>query len=62
MASMVNDGNGRYSGVAAARRKKAICEVRSDITSGHRMFIMRHLADLTALYRIVSVTKSAEAS
>ena len=42
--------------------RKVISGVGSDKPSEHQMFIMRPLADLTDLYRIVSVAKSAEAS
>jgi hypothetical protein len=38
--------------------RKEICGVGSDIPSEPQMFIMRPLANLTVLYRIVSVTKS----
>ena len=39
--------------------RKEICGVGSDIPSEPQMFIMRPLADLTVLRRVVSVAKSA---
>jgi hypothetical protein len=39
-------------------RRKEICGVGSDIPSEPKMFIIRPLADLTVLYRILSVAKS----
>ena len=42
--------------------ERRICGVGSDIPPEHHMFIMCPLADITALYKIVSVTKAAEES